>query len=65
MLIIQGGCDYCVPETQSIGAFTACQRRGIPIRMLYFPNENHWILNPLNSLESYEEIFNWMQEWTN
>ena len=64
MLIIQGGRDYRVPDTQSIGAFTALQRRGIPSRLLYFPNENHWTLNPLNLLDWYEEVLDWMQQWT-
>ncbi|CAF4145911.1 unnamed protein product, partial [Adineta steineri] len=47
-----------------IGAFTALQRREIPSRMLFFPNENHWTLNPFNSLVWYQEIFNWMEQWT-
>ncbi|CAF1376460.1 unnamed protein product [Adineta steineri] len=64
MLVIQGGRDYRVPDTQSIGAFTALQRREIPSRMLFFPNENHWTLNPFNSLVWYQEIFNWMEQWT-
>ncbi|CAF1211035.1 unnamed protein product [Adineta steineri] len=50
MLVIQGERDYCVPDTQSIRAFTALQRRGNPSRMLYFRNENDWILNPFNAL---------------
>ncbi|CAM4946286.1 unnamed protein product [Rotaria socialis] len=65
MLIIHGGLDYRVPETQGIGAFTVLQRREIPSRMLYFPNENHWTLNPFNSLVWHQEIFDWMQFWTN
>jgi dipeptidyl aminopeptidase/acylaminoacyl peptidase len=64
MLIIQGGRDYRVPDTQSIGAFTALQRRRIPSQMLYFPNENHWTLNPLNSLVWFENVLSWMQQWT-
>lgn len=64
MLIVQGGHDYRVSEAQSISAFTALQRRGILSRILYFPDENHWILNPLNSLTLYEEVFDWMQQWT-
>ena len=65
MLIIQGGLDYRVPNEQSIGAFTALQRQGIPSRMLFFPEENHWILNPLNSLVWYDEVFEWMWRWIN
>ncbi|CAF0908335.1 unnamed protein product [Adineta steineri] len=61
MLVIQGGGDYRVPDTQSIGAFTALQRRGIPSRMFYFPNENHCTLNPFNALVWYQEIFHWIK----
>jgi dipeptidyl aminopeptidase/acylaminoacyl peptidase len=63
MLIIHGGRDYRVPDTQGIGAFTALQRRGIPSRLLYLPNENHWTLNPLNSLVWYDEVLDWMRRW--
>jgi len=64
MLIIHGGHDYRVPDTQGISAFTALQRRGIPSRLLYLPNENHWTVNPFNSLVWYEEVLNWMGRWT-
>ena len=64
MLVIQGGHDYRVPDTQGISTFTALQRRGIPSRMVYFPNENHWILNSQNSLAWYEEVYQWMNQWT-
>jgi dipeptidyl aminopeptidase/acylaminoacyl peptidase len=60
MLIIHGGRDYRVPDTQGIGAFTALQRRGIESRLLYLPNENHWTLNPFNSLIWYEEVLGWI-----
>jgi dipeptidyl aminopeptidase/acylaminoacyl peptidase len=64
MLVIHGGRDYRVPDTQGISTFTALQRRGIPSRLLYFPNENHWVLNPLNSIIWYEEVYEWMNQWT-
>jgi dipeptidyl aminopeptidase/acylaminoacyl peptidase len=64
MLIIHGGRDYRVPDTQGIGAFTALQRRGIKSRMLFLPNENHWTLNPFNSLYWYKEVQDWMSEHT-
>jgi dipeptidyl aminopeptidase/acylaminoacyl peptidase len=64
MLIIHGGRDYRVPDTQGIGAFTALQRRVIRSRLLYLPNENHWTLNPFNSLIWYNEVLNWIQEFT-
>ncbi|CAF0985882.1 unnamed protein product [Adineta steineri] len=60
-LVIQGERDYRVSDTQSIVVFTALQRRAIPSRMLYFPNENHWILNPFNALVWYQKIFHWIK----
>ncbi len=55
--------DYRVPLGQSIGAFTALQRKNIPSRFLYFPDENHWVLNQENSLKWHHEVFRWMGEW--
>ena len=65
MLIIHGGRDYRVPDTQGISAFTALQRRGIPSRLLYLPNENHWTVNPYNSIIWYTEVFDWINHWIN
>ncbi len=64
MLVIHGALDYRVPETQGLAAFTALQRRGIPSRFLYFPNENHWILRPANSLFWHETVLAWLGRWT-
>ncbi|CAF4884914.1 unnamed protein product [Rotaria sp. Silwood1] len=64
MLIILGAHDYRVPNTQGISAFNALQRRGIESRLVYFPTENHWILNPLHSLAWYEQVQGWMYKWT-
>ncbi|CAF5143555.1 unnamed protein product, partial [Rotaria sp. Silwood1] len=50
ILIILGARVYRIPDTQGISAFNALQRRGIESRLLYFPNENHWVLNTLNLL---------------
>lgn len=60
MLITQGGLDFRVPETQSFASFTALQRRGIPSRLLYFPDENHRIQKPFNTIQWHEEILNWL-----
>ncbi|KAJ9124302.1 hypothetical protein QFC22_001102 [Naganishia vaughanmartiniae] len=62
-LIIHGGKDYRVPDTQGISAFTALQSRGIPSRFLYFKDENHWVLDPQNSLRWHHEVFRWLDEW--
>ena len=64
MLIIQGGRDFRVPFEQGMGAFTALQRRGIPSEFLYFPDENHWVLKPQNSLQWHDAVFSWIQKWT-
>jgi dipeptidyl aminopeptidase/acylaminoacyl peptidase len=55
MLVIHGQLDYRVPYSQGIGVFTALQRRGIPSRLLIFPDENHWVLKPANSVQWHEE----------
>ena len=63
-LVIISDKDYRVPYTQGLGAFTAMQRRGIPSRLLRYPDENHWVLKPQNSIQWYDEVFSWMDRWT-
>ena len=62
-LVIHGGKDYRVPETEGIATFTALQRLGVPSKFLYFPDENHWVLKPLNSIKWHYTIFDWLQQW--
>lgn len=62
ILIIQGGKDYRVPIGQGLEAFTAAQQQGIKSRLLYFPEENHWILSPQNGLVWQTEFFRWLDE---
>jgi dipeptidyl aminopeptidase/acylaminoacyl peptidase len=50
MLVAHGGLDYRIPDSQGIATFTALPRRGIESRLLYFPDENHWVLKPANSI---------------
>jgi dipeptidyl aminopeptidase/acylaminoacyl peptidase len=64
MLVIHGQQDYRVPDTQGISVFTALQRRGIPSQLLYFPNENHWVLKPADSIEWYDTVLAWLNRWT-
>ncbi|HNQ23868.1 MAG TPA: S9 family peptidase [Phycisphaerae bacterium] len=64
MLVIHGARDYRVVDTQGISTFTALQRRGIPSRLLYFPDENHWVLKPANSILWHETVLAWLKEWT-
>jgi dipeptidyl aminopeptidase/acylaminoacyl peptidase len=63
-LVIHGQLDYRVPYAQGLGVFTALQRRGIPSELLFFPDENHWVLKPANSVEWYETVLAWMNRWT-
>ena len=63
MLVIHGALDYRIPETQGLAAFTALQRRGIPSRLLYFPDENHWVLRPSNSVLWHETVLDWLDRW--
>ena len=62
-LVITSENDFRIPYTQGIAAFTALQRRNIPSRLLVFPDENHWVLKPKNSIQWYDEVFGWMGRW--
>ena len=63
MLVIHGHYDFRVVETQGIGTFNALQRRGIPSKFLYFPDENHWVLKPANSILWHETVIGWLDQW--
>jgi dipeptidyl aminopeptidase/acylaminoacyl peptidase len=63
MLVIHGGQDFRVPQTQGLGTFNALQRRGIPSKLLYFPDENHWVLKPHNSILWHETVLGWLDQW--
>jgi dipeptidyl aminopeptidase/acylaminoacyl peptidase len=63
MLVVTSEKDFRIPYTQGIAAFTALQRRNIPSRLLIFPDENHWVLKPKNSIQWYDEAFAWMNRW--
>jgi len=62
MLVIHGQLDYRIPVEQGIGAFTALQRRGIESQFLYFPDENHWILKPQNSVQWHATVNGWLRK---
>jgi len=62
MLVIHGELDYRVPVTQGIATFTALQRRGIPSKFLYYPDENHWVLKPHNSVQWHNEVNEWLHQ---
>ncbi len=62
IMIVQGGIDYRVPIEQGLEAFQAAQLRGIKSKLLYLPNENHWVLHPHNGLAWQREFFGWLKE---
>ncbi len=64
MLVIHGEQDFRVPDTQGIATFTALQRLGIESRLLYFPDENHWVLKPNNSIHWYGTVLDWLDTHT-
>lgn len=64
MLVIHGVRDYRIPYAQGLSAFTALQRKGIPSRLLIFPDENHWVLKPNNSIRWHHEVEQWLNQWT-
>ena len=63
MLVIHSDKDFRIPVDQGIGAFTALQRKGVPSQFLNFPDENHWVLKPQNSLQWHDTIQAWLGQW--
>ncbi len=63
MLIIHGAKDFRVVETQSMATFNALQRLGIPSKFLYYPDENHWVLKPHNSIQWHRTVIEWLDKW--
>lgn len=62
ILVIHNEKDFRVPITQGMEAFTAAQIKGIPSRFLYFPDENHWMLKPQNSILWQRVFFDWLNQ---
>jgi dipeptidyl aminopeptidase/acylaminoacyl peptidase len=62
MLIVHGEQDFRIPYDQGIAAFTALQRRGIESRLLVFPHENHWVLQPADSVQWYQTVLGWLDQ---
>jgi dipeptidyl aminopeptidase/acylaminoacyl peptidase len=60
MLLVQGELDFRVPNGQALQLFTALQRRGVPSKLLYFPDEGHWVLKPQNSQLWYRTVLGWL-----
>lgn len=62
ILVIHGGADYRVPENQGMEAFQLAQLKGIKSKLLFFPNEGHWILRPQDGLLWQREFYKWLDE---
>lgn len=62
ILVIQGGKDFRVPIGQGLEAFQAAQLKGLQSKLLYFPEENHWVLDYQNSLIWHSEFYKWLGE---
>ncbi|GBF58592.1 dipeptidyl-peptidase 5 [Candidatus Phycosocius bacilliformis] len=62
-LVIHGQQDLRVPVNHGIELFNTLQKRGVPSRLIYYPNENHWILRPQNSLFWYGEVKKWLETY--
>ena len=62
IMIVQGGKDYRVPIEQGLEAFKAAQLKGIKSKLLYFPDENHWVLKAQNAMVWQREFFKWLDE---
>jgi dipeptidyl aminopeptidase/acylaminoacyl peptidase len=62
-LIIHNELDFRIPLTQGLDLFTVLQRKGIPSKLLYFPDEGHWVLKPQNSELWHRTIFEWLTEY--
>jgi len=51
-------------DSHGMSTFTALQRRGIPSKLLHFPDENHWVMKPANSILWHETVIGWLDQWT-
>ncbi len=60
-LVMHGAKDYRVPDAQGLAYYNTLKARGVAARLLWFPDENHWILKPRNSKVWHEEFFAWLQ----
>jgi len=63
-LVIHSQLDFRVPVTQGFQMFTALQRMGVPSKMLYFPDEDHFVTKPQNARLWWKTVLDWIAEWT-
>jgi dipeptidyl aminopeptidase/acylaminoacyl peptidase len=63
MLIIHGEKDYRLDFGESLMAFTALRRKGVPAKLVLFPDEGHWVQKPKNSRFWHKTIFDWLDQY--
>jgi dipeptidyl aminopeptidase/acylaminoacyl peptidase len=63
MLVLHGENDFRVPVDQGLECYNVLQGKGVPARLVYFPDENHWVLKPKNSLFWNAEVHAWLARW--
>jgi dipeptidyl aminopeptidase/acylaminoacyl peptidase len=63
-LVVHGQLDYRVDVSEGLQLFTTLQRLNVPSKMLYFPDEGHWVLKPQNSRLWYQTVNGWVDQWT-
>ena len=62
-LVVHGELDYRVPVGEGLQLFSTLQRKGVPSKLLYFPDEGHWVLKPQNSELWYKTVLDWLDQW--
>ena len=62
MLVIHGQQDFRIPVEQGIAAVHRHQRKGVESQFLYFPDENHWVLKPQNSVQWHDTVNAWLKQ---
>ena len=63
IMIISGGKDFRIPYTESLQAFNTARLQGVPAKLLFFPEETHFVLQPQNSILWQREFFGWLDKW--
>jgi dipeptidyl aminopeptidase/acylaminoacyl peptidase len=63
MLVIHGERDFRVPVTQGLALYGVLTTKGVPARLVYYPDENHWVLKGQNSKHWYGEVLGWLERW--
>lgn len=63
IMVIHNELDFRVPLNQGLEAFTAAQLQGIPSKLLYYPDEGHWVVKPQNGVMWHREFYAWLDQW--